>query len=1320
MQVVHLPCAPFVNLSEERAFKAVEAALRRDAGNGIAYLLTNLSVAGARGQPSEIDQIVIAPGGAIVIEVKHWDRARLKNEAEADQHSALLIAKAKMVAGRLRGLCPDLPFVPATMLLTREEQSLRRNGALPSRPGVLFHGLRDVDAVLAPVLQGGLRPDILERLARSLAPREADLASQRPRRLARFDQLKLLSPEDDRFARVHAARDPSTGERVIVHSYDLSAAPAGVKDAENLARREFATVQRLQKLPFLPSLLDSWQAVPNYAGEIFFFTLVDPAATPIAELVKDASWTAADRARFAVRALRALADLHAADSNDAVALHRSLTPLAVRVRADNTPLFAGWRWARLPKAETIAGSDGRDAPDQFAAPEVRAHGLAAATPASDLYSLCATLMRCAEGGSDEAEWLRIALQQGMAEKPAARRTSAAIAAELEASLQPPAAQVAEKVPAPPQRWDEGHVFEWAQGRYRVVSLLGQGGIGRTFKLEQLDHATGEPIGTYVGKLVLDSAIGPAAVDAYRRVRPIADHPSLASILQVDKAWSPGTLMALLRWRRGEPLDAWRGADLQLLAELLGELDVETMLLRWAQQLSQALSVLHAQSWVHGDVSPGNILVDEGEVTLIDYDLAAPAGTVARSPGTVPYASPSRLAGEPMQPSNDIFSLAASLYHALTDRSPMGAGSTAPRWTDDERQRWLRLVAFIDAGLDPSQPLDSGAAAARFLQSQGLEQSAAPSETTGAAPAAVQRTPNQVPRLREILSAYPGSLFGNAETRGLDTDFAHDTYVETRLDAVLPEAIRAEQVSLVVLCGNAGDGKTAFLQRLCRVLGAPMLPSSDRTWQGRVNGLTIMVNLDGAAAWKGKSADALLDQLFAPFQAGPPADARCHLVAVNDGRLLEWIDSYEARHGETLLTRQLSDALEQDGGQLSSHIRLIELNLRSLVGGVDDTGGAVTSEFLDRLILRLIGGETAPAIWSPCRTCTAQPRCSAQASAAMMGASSNPDVLAAGSLFRRRLATALQAVHQRNEVHITARELKAAVSYILFGLDDCAAIHAAPEFVGHRQADFVFDPASPRRQGELLRELSRLDPALEAHARIDRYLIGRGPPDSAHGAPRFPEVPLARARRRAWFAWTDQQIEAVAGEKQGVALRGGRCFSEFRDFALLTERQRSACRDRLVEGLSRLDALPELAYRAQAVAVPLKILPRTPTETSFWVEKPLDRFSLEPERFDAPDGIETLHRHLKLTYRMTDGNQETLLVSLELFGLLLELADGGQILDEFSDDVFANLAVFAQRLSQEDERQLKAWNPSQAGTLFGVGVEYREGQQVIGLRPQESR
>ena len=186
------------------------------------------------------------------------------------------------------------------------------------------------------------------------------------------------------------------------------------------ARREFDVIQRFQKSPYLPSLVDSWQALPNYAGEIFFFSVSDSAAVPTSVLKENRDWTLSQRRDFAKRALIALAEF--SEPSEGALLHRALDAESVRVRADNTPLFAGWRWARLTTAQTLSAGQTGDNLGPFAAPEVRSNGLAAATPSSDLFSLCAVLVELfsAEEVPDVREILLLGCDPDPSRRPGAR------------------------------------------------------------------------------------------------------------------------------------------------------------------------------------------------------------------------------------------------------------------------------------------------------------------------------------------------------------------------------------------------------------------------------------------------------------------------------------------------------------------------------------------------------------------------------------------------------------------------------------------------------------------------------------------------------------------------------------------------------------------------------------------------------------------------------------------------------------------------------------------------------------------------------------
>ena len=95
-----------------------------------------------------------------------------------------------------------------------------------------------------------------------------------------------------------------------------------------------------------------------------------------------------------------------------------------------------------------------------------------------------------------------------------------------------------------------------------------------------------------------------------------------------------------------------------------------------------------------------------------------------------------------------------------------------------------------------------------------------------------------------------------------------------------------------------------------------------------------------------------------------------------------------------------------------------------------------------------------------------------------------------------------------------------------------------------------------------------------------------------------------------------------------------------------------------------------------------------------------------------DGLEPLHRQAFLIYRYRNGGEESLRLGAELFHLLLELADGYQLGDASTDDTFAHLAIFVQRLVREDDRQLMAWNPMQGETIYSISSTIREAENHV--------
>lgn len=1307
MKVELISCGPAVNESERRAFERLKTRLIAESGDGEWLLLTNLAFSTShRRQSDEIDMVAIGPPGVRVIEVKHWSAAWVNRNIELVESEAERITdKARKVGTTLRRTVSELGRVDGVFLVTQDAAKVRPLEGREVR-GVRFHTLRAWQGALGLDAPAALTPSQVKRLGKVLYPRASVAIDGALRRLADYGNLTLQTPEDERFHRMYKGTHSTRRDPVLLHLYDLSATDQ--RDPEARARREFDALHRLQLHAWAPRLVDSFQAAPGYAGEMWFFTVADPAAPSVEERAADGTWDAKARLAFARQAVEALRELHGAGEGEEPMLHRNLTAGTILVRHDNRPILTGFQYARIPADVTVAVSgSAEDEWDEAVAPEVRQQGLGAADRQSDVYSLCASLA-VLFAGREEASMV---LAEGKADDPAERTTLEELSGSLSSLLgEPPAVVV------PPARfWTEDQEVDFRGRKYRIVSRLGSGGVGTTFKVVQIESATGGDLGAYVAKVVWDEATGQRVLPAYDLARPrLADSAGLSTIFETAEEWRDNGFVALMQWVEGEPLSELAGV-LPILAEDFQEESGEALALRWLRTVCEALDVLHRNGLVHGDVSPRNLIVADSEIVLTDYDCVAKVGERVVAPGTVLYSAPlkDRLA----TPADDFFALAASFFQVLFEKEPfMYDGSRAKErglnWEGVEREQYPTVAAFLEQAThpDPDQRFASAAKAKAALSPPSATEAESAGESVDEERPA--RRENEVSHLRDLLQSYPGSRWGNSETRGLDTDFAAQTYVETPLEDALRRDILLRKVRLVVLCGNAGDGKTALLQHLARGLGFEVRDSSERILEQRMNdGLTVRMNLDGSASWKGSSSDALLDEFLGPFQQGVPDEDLVHLLAINDGRLLEWIERVE-NEAETPLTQALYDLLNGEETPPKSHIRFISLNQRSLVGSVLPSKERIDTGFLEDLLDSLYGKEKAPQIWEPCETCSAQDRCEVRRAMRWFGPKGLPGMVSDGerTRARQRLFEMLQAVHLRGETHITVRELRAALVYILFGVHFCSDYHnGAGELLPYW--DRAFAPESPGRQGEVLQELIRFDPALEAHPKIDRQLLR----DATGG------LELESARRRAYFEWGEGRIDALAADPHALGLAQARHYREFSSLPI--GGRDDLCR-RLCAGIARLESLPPQAFDRsdRSDVVPLRITPRTPTETAFWVEKPLTSFRLEA---DLPDErLDRLHRQASLIYRYRDGREERLRLGADLFHLLLELSDGYQLGDVSTDDTFAHLSIFVQRLVRDDDRKVLAWNPMQDEAIYEVSAEIVEDgdtdvqQQMMIIRRRE--
>jgi hypothetical protein len=147
-----------------------------------------------------------------------------------------------------------------------------------------------------------------------------------------------------------------------------------------------------------------------------------------------------------------------------------------------------------------------------------------------------------------------------------------------------------------------------------------------------------------------------------------------------------------------------------------------------------------------------------------------------------------------------------------------------------------------------------------------------------------------------------------------------------------------------------------------------------------------------------------------------------------------------------LAKELYELLQQQVAHQESSVRFINLNQRSLVGGLKSDSQSIGNDFLHNLLDHLFGGDDAPSIWQPCENCTAKTRCEVYRATRVFGPASlhKDENQGIRERARERLFQALQAVHLRGETHITVRELRAALAYIVFGVHYCKNYHSELE------------------------------------------------------------------------------------------------------------------------------------------------------------------------------------------------------------------------------------------------------------------------------------
>jgi serine/threonine-protein kinase len=207
------------------------------------------------------------------------------------------------------------------------------------------------------------------------------------------------------------------------------------------------------------------------------------------------------------------------------------------------------------------------------------------------------------------------------------------------------------------------------GRYRIVALLGKGGMGEVYRAEDL--TLGQPVALKF--LPGEVANDPDRLARFRQEVRLArqvSHPNVCRVYDIAEA-------------NGQPflsMEYVNGEDLASLLRRIGRLP-SAKATELARQVCAGLAAAHDRGVLHRDLKPANVMIDErGRARIADFGLAGLADVEADRDrgvgiimGTPGYMAPEQYAGADVDWRADVFSAGVVFYQLLTGVKPF-AGS----------------------------------------------------------------------------------------------------------------------------------------------------------------------------------------------------------------------------------------------------------------------------------------------------------------------------------------------------------------------------------------------------------------------------------------------------------------------------------------------------------------------------------------------------------------------------------------------------------------------------------------------------------------------
>ncbi len=574
--------------------------------------------------------------------------------------------------------------------------------------------------------------------------------------------------------------------------------------------------------------------------------------------------------------------------------------------------------------------------------------------------------------------------------------------------------------------------------YTFYKILGKGGYSTVYRVKYSLQSE------EFAMKVFNESVNAQTVEAEYNALKKLSHNNIVKF-SWNGTLSNGRFYTLMEYLEGENIGNYVKTEASLPLHRIYQLGIE-ILSALVYMQSQESPVLHR------DIKPQNIIwIENKRFVLIDFNVASLVIEANRDfVGTNPYLAPDLIDNMRVNwdLSADTFSLGVTLYELICKEYPWSPSKMplasrqannpkikAPKIsyafanfiskaiTSKKEERFVNAKAMLAAlqSIGENGILDDNAETPHLL-----------SETL------IEYTNNQQSFVDYINSLYSQSRHGNSGTRASSLEintksnyFDKLTYTPTKLDKKLIPAVLDGKFKLVIITGNAGDGKTAFIQKIEEDnLSKNLQRFSHRNGSSfLLHGVRYETNYDGSQDQEESINDEVLNEFFSPFIDGNYTKAKeGRIIAINEGRLVEFLQT-SARY------KHLADLIEEyfykEGhAELPEGVMVINLNLRSVVAYETPSEEKTVGEpSLFRMQMRAL---TNQELWKKCDTCSIKRQCFIRYNVASFNDS------ASGEAVISRLEFLLKTVSLKRELHITMRDLRSFIAFTLtrnFGCDD---------------------------------------------------------------------------------------------------------------------------------------------------------------------------------------------------------------------------------------------------------------------------------------------